>query len=539
MKFINITLIAVLSISIFILGCAYTKLYTYPEWLALREDDTGGEGAEGDGGYWIQIGNDIYYNTGNVGIGTTNPTALLEVNGNVKIGAYTLPSTDGTADQVLKTNGAGVLNWANDIGGGIGDDLGSHTATSNIILGTNFLSGDGGNEGIQIGADGTVTATTLNINSVYTFPVADGTSGYVLKTDGSGNVTWQTDNAGTGGDNLGDHTATGNIILGTNYLSGDGGNEGIQIGADGTVTATILNVNSAYTLPTADGTNSQVLQTNGSGTVSWATISGSSLWTDAGTYNYSNNATNVVITDSGNVGIGMAGPNAKLEIDMASLTTTEGLRITRSAAASHYAYMSIEDESSNPIFVVVEDGSVGIGTSTPNGLVQISAGGGGTTALILGANLDIDTPATESLRIGAGGTEHMVIEAGGNIGVGTTTPGTKLDVAGTIKATGFQLGTSTTAGYVLTANASGVGTWQATGAGSGLWTDGGAYNYSNNATNVVVTDTGRVGIGTTTPSQLLDVAGNIALSTGGKIYGDTTTTYINLSDTNGSMLGYG
>jgi hypothetical protein len=38
--------------------------------------------------------------------------------------------------------------------------------------------------------------------------------------------------------------------------------------------------------------------------------------------------------------------------------------------------------------------------------------------------------------------------------------------AGTGAFGGFQLGTSTTAGYVLTADASGVGTWQSAGAGS-------------------------------------------------------------------------
>ncbi len=48
----------------------------------------------------------------------------------------------------------------------------------------------------------------------------------------------------------------------------------------------------------------------------------------------------------------------------------------------------------------------------------------------------------------------------GDVGIGTT-PGTKLDVAGTARMTGFQLGTSATAGRVLTTDASGVGTWQA------------------------------------------------------------------------------
>jgi len=50
--------------------------------------------------------------------------------------------------------------------------------------------------------------------------------------------------------------------------------------------------------------------------------------------------------------------------------------------------------------------------------------------------------------------------SGGNVAIGGTSPTAKLDVAGTAKMTGFQLGSSATAGNVLTANASGVGTWQ-------------------------------------------------------------------------------
>ena len=55
----------------------------------------------------------------------------------------------------------------------------------------------------------------------------------------------------------------------------------------------------------------------------------------------------------------------------------------------------------------------------------------------------------------------MRIKGSGNVGIGTTAPAAKLDVAGTAKMTGFQLGTTATAGQVLTTSASGVGTWQA------------------------------------------------------------------------------
>lgn len=44
----------------------------------------------------------------------------------------------------------------NLMGGGSVDDLGNHTATQNIVMGSQYLSGDGGDEGLTVNSDGDV-----------------------------------------------------------------------------------------------------------------------------------------------------------------------------------------------------------------------------------------------------------------------------------------------------------------------------------------------------------------------------------------------
>ena len=57
-------------------------------------------------------------------------------------------------------------------------------------------------------------------------------SGKVLTSDANGLASWQyADTA----DNLGNHTATQNLIMGTNWVSGDGDNEGVFVASDGKV----------------------------------------------------------------------------------------------------------------------------------------------------------------------------------------------------------------------------------------------------------------------------------------------------------------
>jgi hypothetical protein len=55
---------------------------------------------------------------------------------------------------------------------------------------------------------------------------------------------------------------------------------------------------------------------------------------------------------------------------------------------------------------------------------------------------------------------NMSSSVPGNVGIGTTSPAQKLDVAGTVQVTGFAMPTNPGSGLVLTSDASGNGTWQ-------------------------------------------------------------------------------
>ncbi|MEM6698502.1 MAG: hypothetical protein AAF599_08900, partial [Bacteroidota bacterium] len=74
------------------------------------------------------------------------------------------------------------------------DNLGNHIATENIQLSNFYLSNDGDDEGIAIDDNGKVSIDSLNIANAYTLPTVDGITNQVLTTDGSGNLSWNTNN---------------------------------------------------------------------------------------------------------------------------------------------------------------------------------------------------------------------------------------------------------------------------------------------------------------------------------------------------------
>ena len=193
-----------------------------------------------------------------------------------------------------------------------------------------------------------------------------------------------------------------------------------------------------------------------------------------------NNAERVRIDASGNVGIGTASPSALL--DLRGTTSTRinlGVTGTATRAFLDYTeagYLTTLDAdgdirfspNNTEVVRIASTGNVGIGTSSPQNNLHIS----GTSAIIrlqdsdtasnnvnaltcfvrftdsTGSqvgyvgyggepNLSVWNTAASSLLMGTNNTERMRIDASGNVGIGTSSPSSRLHVNGTVTATNF------------------------------------------------------------------------------------------------------
>ncbi|MCX6703342.1 MAG: hypothetical protein NTV02_01465, partial [Candidatus Zambryskibacteria bacterium] len=193
----------------------------------------------------------------------------------------------------------------------------------------------------------------------------------------------------------------------------------------------------------------------------------------------------IVQQNSGNVGIGTATPGAKLEISNSDYNQL----FLRATSVGGSAALEMKTTVGNPFQIFAS------GTDT----VSMYSGGQGT--LFMGTSkVGINSGGTSSF---GAGTAFVVMN--GNAGIGTTTPLTRLSVFGD----SLVAGTETASSFIATST-----TATSTFAG-GLAI----------ATNRFVVDrsTGNVGVGTASPTELLDVRGNIIIPTGNAYrFGDSS-----------------
>jgi len=197
-----------------------------------------------------------------------------------------------------------------------------------------------------------------------------------------------------------------------------------------------------------------------------------------------------VIQQTGNVGIGTINPLAKLDVagqikitdgthgagkvltsdanGLATWTTpgSGSSNLANGTAVGNTTYWNGTDwvETSN---LFSNGTNVGIGTTAPTSQFDIMGNtesrsryryGTETAGLTIGnwsGEAYVYNELNTDLVFGTNSATRIRIKNDGNVGIGTDTPGAKLDVAGTIKITDG----SQAAGKVLTSDANGLATW--------------------------------------------------------------------------------
>ncbi|MDA8940894.1 hypothetical protein N9H34_02030 [bacterium] len=252
----------------------------------------------------------------------------------------------------------------------------------------------------------------------------------------------------------------------------------------------------------------------------------------------------------GDVGIGTNSPTAKLDVRTAN-GNTQSLRIGRIDAASYWDFNHAGNDlriynnggTGQDILLGVNaagtiyDNKVGIGTATPSSKLEVAGGNTSTAATALFSIQKNEEGYGLFSGILGSGTSWLQSSTktesayyalslqpnGGNVGIGTTSPGYKLHVNGG----GLQT-TTATLNRISYYDGSGIGAYSSTGWNIGNYI--GDLSLTNNADNKDIIfkasagtaapaeimridgSAGNVGIGTTNPATKLDVRGDITIT---------------------------
>ncbi len=183
---------------------------------------------------------------------------------------------------------------------------------------------------------------TVGSNLTFTLPSADGSSGQVLKTDGSGVLSFTSIN--TPGSSASftqvDITAQGDL-----RLQDSSGGEYVAIQAPATVAS-----NYTLTLPADDGDANEFLQTNGSGVLSWQ--EGTGAYTS---WSIITSATNPLVAKAQYISNG----SSALTHTLPSGSAGDTIIMSNSGSAA----VTLARTSSQKIDSVAEDGTLNAGDS--------------------------------------------------------------------------------------------------------------------------------------------------------------------------------
>jgi hypothetical protein len=376
----------------------------------LRGDNTWAT-VSGSPSTWATSGTNVYYNSGNVGVGTTNPLWGLDVQkmiGNTvarfgpdvgKGALYMIADDPLIGFNTYFNNGFfyGASNGASYIDGALGNltfaTAPSGTAGTPATLTPRMIILQNGNVGIGTMAPNRKLELAGDVGGL-SFEAASGSpnSGAIRFGDNTG---WKF-HFGRSRDSVGGALNSG--TAGVLMTIQDNGNVGV-----GTTSP-------SYRLDVQGGTvnASGGLCIAGVCKANWSEV-GLSQWTTSGTSVYYN---------TGNVGIGTSSPGASLDI------------AGNPASAIRTSYLNISASNG-----VAGDRPYIRGTNTALVINGYGTGTGGTLYLNypgdLAAGQTTSTRVQETLFVSATGSDGA-----GNVGIGTQSPAAKLDVQGDINVSG-------------------------------------------------------------------------------------------------------
>jgi hypothetical protein len=431
---------------------------------------------------WTTSVNDIYYTTGNVGIGKTNPTYKLDVSGNVNCnaiftnGTQSTQYTDTNVRTVLSTSAGTNMTW--NTGTNKFDVAAPYTDTNvRTVLSTSAGSNMTWNTGTN--------KFDVSVPPSYT----DTNTRTVLSTSAGTNMTWNTGTnkfdvaipanpwvsntsgiyykpptvpigqfsyVGINKTNPSFELDVSGSIFSQNFFH-FGGYVGIGISNPANVISgyPFQSIGNAYfsqgvafntTINTGvswPGTNSVLGRAqfalgyaNSTGAGDVILKSGVKLHLQSG-----NGEGGITVNTLNNVGIGTTAPNYKLDV-VGAINATE-LRVngTVFTGASQWTTNGTNIYNNNT-------GNVGIGTTVPNSVLDmVKTSGSGVAVDMLNMRFDNNWGLRfQQAYTGAGNIQYNLLHRynsvdynsltfkGANVGIGTNNPNWKLDVNGNVYA---------------------------------------------------------------------------------------------------------
>lgn len=465
----------------------------------------------------------IFNDATGVGIGTTTPTTILTLRKAIDSAAY----GSGTRMLDFKSYFAGYDTETVKASIYAGVSSLSTQRTDNGYLA--FMTADTGvlYERLRIEKNGNVGIGTTSPSDKLTVEGTHPTNtNYIYFGAGAYNSVrfTKSDNVGTVGGALYLQASNSNNVIvaygGGNTLIGTATDAGYKLDVNGTgrfsgktiisasissdVALDVVNTNTTngYGLAVRGGVGSTSYAlnvVNAANTVDLFKVMGSGAATfsssvTAGGFIYT---TGNMFTGGNNTGIFLTGSTS--DYSWGLNRETAGLTLYAGSAVS-------------PKMTITTSGNVGIGTTSPSATFHVVGAAGNqmrysspNVSNILGVSSSdvgiVGTVTNHNLALYTNATERMRITSGGNVLIGTTTDsGYKLNVNGTINMGLNQLFTG--GGYKMHYRNSTV---NITFSGTSNWQ---INNDADNVALMTVLNGGNVGIGTTSPSNLLSIGAN-------------------------------